>query len=312
MECHILESVSLRKGKNLMNAKEFYNEFSESTIKVIILGAVTYGVYYFIWIAERRRKMNELAGYEIFNYKLLVAAAICSGLSSFITLTTGFISDPFQWNYGILIILIIWKIGAWFESYCANEYNIDIKMNKFFLFVGNIFYLNYLINKLNSVENTLVSKSSRHNGQIVTSTTMAKYPEMSEKHQFNTIECPTCAETIKRNAKICRFCGYALKTEKHVIKMSSTSKKNKQNLKSQLPQEMEKGMKCFKENKYQEAVICFTKCINKDNKKSDALFARGVSLYNLGKVKEAINDFESAAKLGYKKATTYLNKIKST
>ncbi len=32
-----------------------------------------------------------------------------------------------------------------------------------------------------------------------------------ERLQANdTIECPRCAETIKRRAKVCRFCGYEL------------------------------------------------------------------------------------------------------
>ena len=41
-----------------MTAKEFSQNFGESTIKVIILGVVTFGIYFFIWIAERRKELN--------------------------------------------------------------------------------------------------------------------------------------------------------------------------------------------------------------------------------------------------------------
>lgn len=35
---------------------------------------------------------------------------------------------------------------------------------------------------------------------------------MSKISDLNTKECPYCAETIKRRAVICRFCGYDLRT----------------------------------------------------------------------------------------------------
>lgn len=137
-----------------MTAKEFSDTFGESTIKVIILGIVTFGIYFFIWIAERRRELNKLAGQEIFNNNLLIAAAIFSGLSTFLSMVqiamTGdtSVSDIFSFVYSILIVVIAWKLGKWFELYCAKEFKVDVKVNKFLLIIFNIFYLNYLFNVL--------------------------------------------------------------------------------------------------------------------------------------------------------------------
>jgi hypothetical protein len=137
-----------------MTAKEFSQNFGESTIKVIILGVVTFGIYFFIWIAERRKELNTLAEQEIFNNNLLIAAAICSGMSTFLstiqialTGNTGS-SNMFSLGYSILMIIISWKIGKWFELYCTKEFKIDLKVNKFLLVFFNIFYLNYLFNTL--------------------------------------------------------------------------------------------------------------------------------------------------------------------
>jgi len=137
-----------------MTSKEFSENFGESTIKVIILGILTFGIYFFIWLSERRRGWKDLAGKEVFNKNLLIAAAICSGLSSYLSIIQIALygrvhgTDIFSVSYSILMIVISWKIGNWFELYCAKEFKVDLKVNKILLILFNIFYLNYLFNTL--------------------------------------------------------------------------------------------------------------------------------------------------------------------
>jgi len=40
------------------------------------------------------------------------------------------------------------------------------------------------------------------------------------KSKRATIQCPQCAETIKRQAKVCRFCGYILQVDSARNKLS--------------------------------------------------------------------------------------------
>ncbi len=137
-----------------MTPKQFSEIFGDSTIKVIILGLLTAGIYFFIWIAERKRQWDKLAGKEVFNENLLISAAIASGLSTFFSMSqiAGYndasMANIFSFIYSILMVVIAWKIGVWFELYCAKEFKVDIKVNKILLIIFNIFYINYLFNTL--------------------------------------------------------------------------------------------------------------------------------------------------------------------
>lgn len=140
-----------------MNPMELKKEFGESTLKVVILAIISYGIYYFIWIADRRKKLNELAGKEVFNFNLLIAAAVCLGLSFFIAIIrlysagdTGY-SIIFSIAYGILIIIIAWNIASFLELYLSQNYKIDVKLNKVLVVIFNIFYINYYFNNLDKI-----------------------------------------------------------------------------------------------------------------------------------------------------------------
>lgn len=132
------------------------DKFGEGTLKLILLGIFTFGIYFFIWLAERRKAMDELAGKEVFDVKLMIAAALASGFSTLFTVVSAAMNshwiDPFSLIYGILFIVISFKVATFFELYIAKEFKIDVKFNKFLLILFNIMYLNYKINELPKIE----------------------------------------------------------------------------------------------------------------------------------------------------------------
>jgi len=70
-----------------------------------------------------------------------------------------------------------------------------------------------------------------------------------------------------------------------------------------------KGVKCYKEGKYESSIYYLSKII-KVNKKDPMLFYyRGVSYDKEGKTKKAIKDLEKAKELGSKEAEGYLKTI---
>ncbi len=135
-----------------MTPYEFKEEFGDSTTRVVLLGMVTFGIYYFIWLAERRKPMNNLAGKEIYDKNMLIFAAIFGGLTGILAPMkfTGveILIVWFNIGYSILMIIMAWKIGVWFENYSLAQWGIKLKASRFLLVIFNIFYVNYLINRI--------------------------------------------------------------------------------------------------------------------------------------------------------------------
>ncbi len=139
-----------------MHRHLFVKEFGEPTLQVIVLGFLTFGVYYFIWIAERRKKLNEIANKEIFDKNFLIYAAICSGLPGiFASLHIRLIMPAIlilQIAYSAFMIAISWQMGKWLEEYANTQWGIELRVNTFLLLFFNILYVNYLINKIADME----------------------------------------------------------------------------------------------------------------------------------------------------------------
>lgn len=54
---------------------------------------------------------------------------------------------------------------------------------------------------------------------------------------------------------------------------------------------LEEGKKLFNENKFEEALTCFTQFLSENSNHGDALFFRGLAYRKIGKFHESINDF---------------------
>ncbi len=135
-----------------MTPREFKEEFGDSTTRVVLLGMVTFGIYYFIWLAERRKPMNRLAEKEIYDKNMLIFAAVFGGLTSMLApISVAGVEILIVWfniAYSVLIIVMAWKIGVWLEQYSFYQWGIKLKASRFLFVIFNIFYVNYLINKI--------------------------------------------------------------------------------------------------------------------------------------------------------------------
>ena len=109
--------------------------------------------------------------------------------------------------------------------------------------------------------------------------------------------CPFCAEKIKMEAKICRYCKRAL--EASVKEMEKPPKQSASDW-------VKKGIAFYKSGNLEKAIEALNKAIDLDPKQISALFNRGILHKKLGDINKAIADFKAAAKLGHPKAQKLL------
>ncbi len=126
------------------------------TWHVLALGMVTFGIYYIIWLLDRYKVFNEMANSEIISRNFIVSIAILMGIS----LLLGSLGDPtialfaslIDLAWGIMLIMMSFKVSKTMEDFYAQKFKLDLKFNKFYLVLFNIFYINYCVNELVEIE----------------------------------------------------------------------------------------------------------------------------------------------------------------
>lgn len=142
---------------------ELKNKIGQKTFIMVLLSSVTYGLYGLIWITDRYKIFNKIFGGKIISINYIIWIAACAGISSSFgaigninaAATGDFTMSSFASIIGMigwaLYILAAFKLSKGMSKYCAKEFKINLKFNKFYLVIFNIFYINYYINALEKI-----------------------------------------------------------------------------------------------------------------------------------------------------------------
>ncbi|MCD6533282.1 MAG: DUF4234 domain-containing protein [Deltaproteobacteria bacterium] len=139
-----------------MEISDLKTEIGQKTINMVLLGLATLGIYYIIWLIERYKVFNKLAGKEVISRNFIIWIAAMMGISSIFS----YAGDPSVEAIGslldlvwmIMCIIVSFKYSKIMDEYYAKEFKLDLKFNKFYLIIFNIFYINYCVNELEEIE----------------------------------------------------------------------------------------------------------------------------------------------------------------
>ncbi|MDO9177669.1 MAG: DUF4234 domain-containing protein [Agitococcus sp.] len=122
------------------------------TLMMALLTVATAGLYPLLWLYRHYRTIDEVTQVKTASDTLVIWIAVCIGIGG-VLMHSG---DDASAGFGLLVSLvanilyIVWafKAKAALEEYALREFKVDLRMNAFYTFVLNVFYINFTINSL--------------------------------------------------------------------------------------------------------------------------------------------------------------------
>lgn len=153
---HCGEWLNSESPDILENKDPLQVEFKQPTFVTLLLTMVTFGIYPFIWICRRYKKLNNLIPQKQLSTGLVVATGISLllaviwciivAISAFCFNNTNLSSSSiFNTVAGILMIVISFKMLGQLKAYAKVKYQKDIKYNWLWAILFSIFYVNFSI-----------------------------------------------------------------------------------------------------------------------------------------------------------------------
>lgn len=136
----------------MLNINELKDQVDTKTINLVLLSLATAGIYPILWLYNNYKVIDKATSSTTANDTYIIWIAVCVGIGGAFS---GLGEDVMDVLSGILSIAsaalyIVWAFRAKkaLQEYVLNTHKIDFKMNSFYTFVFNIYYINYCINDL--------------------------------------------------------------------------------------------------------------------------------------------------------------------
>ncbi|MGM7881117.1 hypothetical protein [Yersinia enterocolitica] len=136
------------------------NSLDTKILNFVLLTAVTGGVYPLMWLFLYQRKLTEAMkdNFVDSNYPLWIA--IATGLGWFLSDISYEISNEETildhiatlLSFASVVMYIVWgfKAKASLQAFVLKEFKFELKMNVFYTFLFNVYYIVYCVNSMES------------------------------------------------------------------------------------------------------------------------------------------------------------------
>lgn len=134
------------------------NSLNTKVLNFVLLTAATGGIYPIMWLYLNQSKLTESMNDNFVdsNYPLWIAVATGLGwLLSDVGIAISenenlfdHISTLFSFTSTVMIILWTFKAKSALQAYALNEFKFELKMNPFYTFIFNVYYITYCVNNM--------------------------------------------------------------------------------------------------------------------------------------------------------------------
>ena len=136
----------------MSNISELKERVNTKTLNLVLLAIATLGLYPLLWLWQNVPVIDQVTKRKTADHTYLIWLAVCiawsGALSSSGDTTIDAIGGLF--SIAVLVLYVVWafRARAALQNYALIEHKLDLKMNAFYTFFLQTFYINYCINDL--------------------------------------------------------------------------------------------------------------------------------------------------------------------
>ncbi|HHQ6575723.1 TPA: hypothetical protein ACSTLY_003154 [Serratia fonticola] len=145
---------------NEKNASTLKESINTKVINFVLLTVATGGIYPMMWLYLNQQKITEELKNSFVAKDFPLWLAIVTGFGWLLVDISYSISDTETaldhiatlLSVASAVMLIVWafKAKAALQAYALNEFKFELKMNPFYTFIFNVYYIVYCINDMES------------------------------------------------------------------------------------------------------------------------------------------------------------------
>lgn len=131
---------------------ELKDKVDTKTLIMFLLSLATAGIYLILWLYKNNKTISETTKVRLVDDNYIIWIAVCVGLGGAFANLGDVLFDSLSGICTIAsaVLYIVWgfKAKLALSEYALSEHKVDLRMNAFYTFLFNVYYINYCINDL--------------------------------------------------------------------------------------------------------------------------------------------------------------------